>query len=361
MKSYLLAFDCSFDSAGLALLDLEQLQLVKYEIKTDKVKSEQKTRTKLDLLQESEDFTSSKELKDKLRKSERQHREPIKTHLETESSKKEIISSLSIKPFDIKWSSIKIIPGFIEKTWDSSSGSHSDQLPLKIKEAFEEALFQERSSTHQNLKFSSLNLKKDLKGVVVGAGPGRFTGIRTALSVAKSLAYSLQTPICPINSLQLIAESYFEDSSFEAKKSENHSPKSKLKDEYSQVSQDFSKVYVSLQAFKDQVYHGEFYRSDSKSFSSTAKEKNSAFSLKESLSLLDFKDWEEKIMSSHEKKLLCLSDLKSFYQINPQALKKLQIQKPKISPWILIKLALEQGNWKEDWKKIQPNYMRYKI
>lgn len=302
MKSYLLAFDCSFNEAVLALLDLGRFcRLLNQGIKT-------------------------------------------------KSSKKEIVSSLSIQSFDIEWSNIKTIPGFIEKTWDSSSSPHSDQLPLKIKEALEEAFLQEKNSTNRNLKLSSLNLNKTLKAVAVGVGPGRFTGIRTALSAAKSLAYSLQTPISPINSLKLIAESRFENSSLNAEKLEKPSPASKLKDESSQTSQNFSKVYVSLQAFKNQVYHGEFYRSDSKSFSS-----------KENCSLLDFKQWEEKIINSPEEKTLCLSDLKSFYHINPRALKKLQIQKPKISAWILIKLALKQANWIQDWKQIQPNYMRVNL
>ena len=299
MKSYLLAFDCSFNEAALALLDLEQFyQLLNQEIKT-------------------------------------------------ESSKTEIVSNLSFQSFDIEWNNIKTVPGFIEKTWDSSSSPHSDQLPLKIKEALEEAFLQEKNSTNRNLKLSSLNLNKTLKAVAVGVGPGRFTGIRTALSAAKSLAYSLQTPISPINSLKLIAESCFENSSLEAKKPEKLSPTSKFKDESSQISQNFSKVYVSLQAFKNQVYHGEFYRSDSKS--------------KENFSLLDFKKWEEKIINSLEEKIFCLSDLKSFYHINPKALKKLQIQKPKLSAWILVKLALKQANWIQDWKQIQPNYMRFNL
>ena len=157
----------------------------------------------------------------------------------------------------------------------------------------------------------------------------------------------MQTPVSTINSLKLIAESCFENSSLEVKKYEKPSPASKLKEKSSQASQNFSKVYVSLQAFKNQVYHGEFYRSDSKS--------------KENFSLLNFKEWEKKIINSIEEKTLCLSDLKSFYHIHPKALKKLQIQKPKASAWILIKLALKQANWIQDWKQIQPNYMRMNL
>ena len=173
MKSSVLAFDCSFDTGALALLDLQQIDLERVNLK---------------------------------HKSNR-----------------------------------------IEKTWDNRFGSHSDQLPLKIKEAFEELGSLQNNSKKQESISKHSSILKDLKLIAVGVGPGRFTGIRTALSVAKSLAYSLQIPLCPLNSLELIAESFFETNFLEDKKKEDASLK--LKKE-SQTSQDFSKVYVSLQAFK---------------------------------------------------------------------------------------------------------------
>lgn len=290
MKSYLLAFDCSFNQAGLALLDLEQLCFVKQEIKSSPATA-----------------LKSKQIKDKLKK----------------------VSSLTKQQFEGLGNSIKTNPGLIEKIWDSSSSPHSDQLPLKIQEALEEIKLLPKNTLPKKNKPDDSRLTESLIALSVGAGPGRFTGIRTALSVAKSLSYSLQIPICPVNSLQLIAESFFEQ-------------------RFSQISQSCSKIYVSLQAFKKQVYHGEFYPSGLKPSP-------------ESIKLLDFKNWEEKIIFSREETLICLSDLEAFYEIKPQILKKLKIQKPKISPWVLIKLALEQGNWEKDWKKIQPNYMRANV
>jgi len=46
---------------------------------------------------------------------------------------------------------------------------------------------------------------KQLDGVVFGRGPGSFTGLRIACSVAKGLAYAHDLPLYPVSSLQAIA------------------------------------------------------------------------------------------------------------------------------------------------------------
>ncbi len=46
----------------------------------------------------------------------------------------------------------------------------------------------------------------DLQAIVLGAGPGYFTGLRTAFSVAQGLALSAGIPLLPIDTLLAVAE-----------------------------------------------------------------------------------------------------------------------------------------------------------
>ncbi|RUQ94336.1 tRNA (adenosine(37)-N6)-threonylcarbamoyltransferase complex dimerization subunit type 1 TsaB [Legionella septentrionalis] len=51
---------------------------------------------------------------------------------------------------------------------------------------------------------------KQLDGIVFGRGPGSFTGLRIACSVAKALAYAHDLPVFPVSSLAAIAHKAFQ-------------------------------------------------------------------------------------------------------------------------------------------------------
>jgi tRNA threonylcarbamoyladenosine biosynthesis protein TsaB len=47
---------------------------------------------------------------------------------------------------------------------------------------------------------------RELRGIAFGRGPGAFTGLRTACSVAQGLGFGLGVPLLPLDTLMLVAE-----------------------------------------------------------------------------------------------------------------------------------------------------------
>ena len=85
-----------------------------------------------------------------------------------------------------------------------------------------------------NKLLQQANLKtKDLSLIGFGCGPGSFIGVRAATSVAQGLAYGLDLPVAAISTLQLIAQSA-----------------------YQQAKQE--KIVVSTDARKDERYWAAF-------------------------------------------------------------------------------------------------------
>ncbi len=81
-----------------------------------------------------------------------------------------------------------------ENSWEREK-SHSELVTVRLSELL---------SSNQ---FSV----SDLNAIAVGIGPGSFTGLRVGLNVARTLSYSLNIPIWPVNSLRLWAEPASDD------------------------------------------------------------------------------------------------------------------------------------------------------
>lgn len=54
---------------------------------------------------------------------------------------------------------------------------------------------------------------RDLAGVIVGIGPGSFTGLRIGLATAKTIAYSLDVPVVGVSTTQALALAAFDGES----------------------------------------------------------------------------------------------------------------------------------------------------
>jgi tRNA threonylcarbamoyl adenosine modification protein YeaZ len=75
-----------------------------------------------------------------------------------------------------------------ERHWESRH-RHGEELLARLDEALAEAGTTRRALT----------------AVVVGTGPGSFTGLRIGLATAKTIAYALSIPICGVSSTRALA------------------------------------------------------------------------------------------------------------------------------------------------------------
>ena len=177
---------------------------------------------------------------------------------------------------------------------EAFKSTHSDRLILEINRLLQEA----------EICLSELN------ALAVGAGPGRFTGVRTAIATAKALSFSLEIPVYPVNSLKVLAEEFYGEA-----------------------------LFVSLQAFKNQIYFAEFY------------------SQKEKISLLSFEQWREKIKNL-KKKIICISDVENFYHLEPHLKNHLLLKKPRMSAFNLVKIILREKTPAQNWSNLKACYLR---
>ena len=138
---------------------------------------------------------------------------------------------------------------------DNKKIHHSERLPLEIKKSLEEI----------KLTFQDLNF------LAVGIGPGRFTGVRTAISTIKTLAFLLKLPTYPVNSLRIVAEPFLS-----------------LQDSFC----------VAFNGFKNSVYFAEF---------SNGK-------MQHEPQRIDFSDWLQYMIKKEKK--FCVGDVNDFYDIS---------------------------------------------
>ena len=86
----------------------------------------------------------------------------------------------------------------------------------------------------------------DLTAVVFGKGPGSFTGLRTACSVAQGLAFGAGVPVLPIDTLLAVAE--------DARHQNVQQKQQQTQQQLDQHSKQPQRFFVAMDARMDQVY-----------------------------------------------------------------------------------------------------------
>jgi tRNA threonylcarbamoyladenosine biosynthesis protein TsaB len=123
--------------------------------------------------------------------------------------------------------------GDTSEVWGHTSqgGAKSSQLVLpEIVRLMEEA----------QIRFT------DLTAVVFGKGPGSFTGLRTACSVAQGLAFGAGVPVLPIDTLLAVAE--------DARFQNTQQQQQRTLQQPVKVPEEVKRFFVAMDARMDQVY-----------------------------------------------------------------------------------------------------------